>query len=84
MTRAARPDPFLYPPRGMEKAEAARYIGIGTTKFDELVGRGLPTITNYQAKSRAVWLTGFACVGRMFTVGVANHAGGSSAPCRAQ
>lgn len=41
MTRVARPDPFLYPPRGMERAEAARYLGIGTTKFDELVGRGV-------------------------------------------
>jgi predicted DNA-binding transcriptional regulator AlpA len=41
MTRPARQDPFLYPPRGMDRAEAARYLGIGTTKFDELVSRAV-------------------------------------------
>lgn len=30
-------DPFAYPPRGMSRVAAARYIGVGTTKFDELV-----------------------------------------------
>ena len=25
------------PPRGLSREEAARYIGVGTTKFDELV-----------------------------------------------
>jgi predicted DNA-binding transcriptional regulator AlpA len=33
-------DPIAYPPRGLGRAEAARYIGIGTTKFDELVSDG--------------------------------------------
>jgi len=37
MTRA---DPIAYPPRGLNREEAARYIGIGTTKFDELVADG--------------------------------------------
>lgn len=30
-------DAFAYPPRGMSREEAARYIGVGTTKFDEMV-----------------------------------------------
>lgn len=33
-------DPYSYPPRGMNREEAARYIGISTTKFDELVKDG--------------------------------------------
>lgn len=35
-----RPDPISYPPRGMSRDEAARYIGVGTTKFDEMVADG--------------------------------------------
>ncbi len=35
-----RPDPFSYPPRGLGIEEAARYLGIGRTKFTELVDRG--------------------------------------------
>lgn len=30
-------EPLTYPPRGMSREEAARYIGVGTTKFDEMV-----------------------------------------------
>ncbi|MCC2612645.1 hypothetical protein [Neorhizobium petrolearium] len=30
-------DAFSYPPRGMSREEAARYIGVGTMKFDEMV-----------------------------------------------
>lgn len=33
-------DPFAYPPRGMDRIEAARYIGVGPTKFDEMVADG--------------------------------------------
>lgn len=29
-----------YPPRGMGRVEAARYIGVGATKFDEMVADG--------------------------------------------
>jgi predicted DNA-binding transcriptional regulator AlpA len=29
-----------YPPRGFSRAEAATYIGVGTTKFDEMVADG--------------------------------------------
>lgn len=32
-----KPDAISYPPRGMNREEAARYIGVGPTKFDELV-----------------------------------------------
>lgn len=30
-------DAIAYPPRGLSRDEAARYIGVGTTKFDEMV-----------------------------------------------
>ncbi|CAN7396775.1 MULTISPECIES: helix-turn-helix transcriptional regulator [Neorhizobium] len=30
-------DALAYPPRGMSREEAARYVGVGTTKFDEMV-----------------------------------------------
>jgi predicted DNA-binding transcriptional regulator AlpA len=30
-------DSLYYPPRGMSRDEAARYIGVGATKFDEMV-----------------------------------------------
>lgn len=35
-----RADPIAYPPRGMSRDEASRYIGVGTTKFDEMVADG--------------------------------------------
>ena len=35
-----RSGPYSYPPRGMNREEAARYIGVSTTKFDELVKDG--------------------------------------------
>lgn len=40
MSRELRPDPLSYPPRGMSRDEAARYIGVSATKFDELVEDG--------------------------------------------
>ncbi|WP_316178243.1 MULTISPECIES: hypothetical protein [unclassified Bradyrhizobium] len=36
----ARPDPIAYAPRGMSREESARYIGVGSTKFDEMVADG--------------------------------------------
>ena len=33
-------DSFGYPPMGLSREEAARYIGIGSTKFDQLVKDG--------------------------------------------
>lgn len=38
MTRALS-DAFAYPPRGLSRDEAARYIGVSPTKFDDLVVR---------------------------------------------
>jgi len=35
-----RPDSTSYPPRGMSLDEAARYIGVGATKFDAMVADG--------------------------------------------
>lgn len=35
-----RPDSIAYPPRGMSRDEAARWVGVGTTKFDEMVADG--------------------------------------------
>ena len=37
---ALRPDPIAYPPRGMSRDEVARYVGVGVTKFDEMVADG--------------------------------------------
>lgn len=34
------PDAIAYPPRGMSREEAARYIGVGVTKFDQMVADG--------------------------------------------
>lgn len=33
-------DPVSYPPRGLSREEAARWVGLGTSKFDELVAAG--------------------------------------------
>lgn len=33
-------DPISYPPRGLSRDEAARWIGLGATKFDQLVKDG--------------------------------------------
>ncbi|MCK8779118.1 hypothetical protein M0654_03875 [Rhizobium sp. NTR19] len=33
-------DGLSYPPRGMSREEAARYVGVGTSKFAELVADG--------------------------------------------
>jgi predicted DNA-binding transcriptional regulator AlpA len=33
-------DSLSYPPRGMSRDEAARYVGVGATKFDEMVADG--------------------------------------------
>jgi hypothetical protein len=38
-----RSDSISYAPRGLSREEAARYVGVGATKFDELVvGRRMP------------------------------------------
>jgi excisionase family DNA binding protein len=40
MTAPSRSDPVAYPPRGLSRDEAARYVGVGVTKFDEMVADG--------------------------------------------
>ncbi|MBN9035502.1 MAG: hypothetical protein J0H53_05490 [Rhizobiales bacterium] len=51
---ALHPDGLAYPPRGMSREEAARYIGVGTTKFDQLVAdRRMPRPK--QIDGRVVW-----------------------------
>jgi predicted DNA-binding transcriptional regulator AlpA len=49
-----RPDPLAYPPRGMSREEAARYIGVGATKFDEMVSdRRMPQPK--RVDGRVIW-----------------------------
>lgn len=52
MSRAA--DSLSYPPRGLSREEAARYVGLGTTKFDELVKEGKMPKPK-RVGSRTVW-----------------------------
>ncbi len=35
-----KPDSIAYPPRGLSREEAARYVGVGTTKFEQMVSDG--------------------------------------------
>ncbi|WP_136617955.1 MULTISPECIES: hypothetical protein [Mesorhizobium] len=47
-------DALSYPPRGLSREEAARYIGVGPTLFDEMVADGRmprPKLIN----SRTIW-----------------------------
>jgi predicted DNA-binding transcriptional regulator AlpA len=49
-----RHDALSYCPRGLGREEAARYIGVGTTKFDELVAsRRMPKPKRIDG--RVVW-----------------------------
>lgn len=48
------PLPASLPPRGLSRAQAAAYIGVGCTKFDEMVGDGrMPRPKRID--SRCVW-----------------------------
>jgi len=50
----SRADPIAYPPRGLSREEAARYIGVGTSKFDELVSdRRMPKPK--RVDGRVIW-----------------------------
>ena len=52
MSRAG--DSLAYPPRGLSREEAARYIGVGATKFDEMVkDRRMPRPK--RVDGRTVW-----------------------------
>jgi predicted DNA-binding transcriptional regulator AlpA len=47
-------DAISYPPRGLSREEAARYIGVGSTLFDEMVADGrMPKPKSIN--SRAIW-----------------------------
>ncbi|MEA3534253.1 hypothetical protein [Rhizobium sp. CC-YZS058] len=47
-------DPVAYAPRGLSREEAARYIGVGTTKFDEMVSdRRMPKPK--RVDGRTIW-----------------------------
>lgn len=47
-------DAFAYPPRGMSRQEAARYIGVGLSKFDQMVAdRRMPKPKRLDG--RTVW-----------------------------
>lgn len=47
-------DALSYAPRGLSRDEAARYIGVGTTKFDEMVAdRRMPKPKKIDG--RVVW-----------------------------
>jgi predicted DNA-binding transcriptional regulator AlpA len=49
-----KPDPLSYPPRGLSREEAARYVGVSTGKFDEMVrDRRMPKPR--QVDMRTVW-----------------------------
>ncbi|MGT2467228.1 hypothetical protein ACVOMV_23390 [Mesorhizobium atlanticum] len=47
-------DPIAYPPRGLSRDEASRYVGVGPTLFDEMVAdRRMPRPK--RVNSRAIW-----------------------------
>lgn len=49
-----KPDPLAYPPRGMGREEAARYVGVSPTKFDEMVkDRRMPA--GKRVDGRVLW-----------------------------
>lgn len=49
-----KPDPNAYPPRGMSREQAAHYVGVGTTIFDELVAEKLMPKPR-TVRSRVIW-----------------------------
>jgi predicted DNA-binding transcriptional regulator AlpA len=47
-------DSISYPPRGLSREEAARYVGVGTTKFDQMVAdRRMPKPK--KVDGRVIW-----------------------------
>ena len=47
-------DAISYAPRGLSREEAARYVGVGSTLFDEMVADGRMPKPKH-INSRAVW-----------------------------
>ena len=50
----SRHDAIAYPPRGLCREEAATYVGVGITLFDEMVADGRMPKPK-RANSRVVW-----------------------------
>lgn len=51
---ALKSDPLSYPPRGLSREEAARYVGVGITKFDQMVAdRRMPKPK--KVDGRVIW-----------------------------
>jgi len=50
----ARSDPIVWPPRGMNRLEAARYVGVSPTKFDAMITDGLMPRPK-RAGGRVIW-----------------------------
>lgn len=49
-----KPDPLSYPPRGLSREEAARYVGVSPRLFDEMIAdRRMPKPR--QVNSRTIW-----------------------------
>jgi predicted DNA-binding transcriptional regulator AlpA len=49
-----KPDAISYPPRGLSREDAARYIGVGTHLFDQMVAdRRMPKPR--QIERRVIW-----------------------------
>jgi predicted DNA-binding transcriptional regulator AlpA len=49
-----RSDPISYPPRGLSREEAARYVGVSPRLFDEMIAdRRMPKPR--QVNSRTIW-----------------------------
>lgn len=46
--------PLSYPPRGLSREDAARYVGVGTSLFDRLVAEGRMPKPKHIGK-RVVW-----------------------------
>lgn len=54
MSRPVKPDPISYPPRGLSRDEAARYVGVSPTKFDLMVSdRRMPRPK--RVDGRVIW-----------------------------
>ncbi|MER8523735.1 MULTISPECIES: hypothetical protein [unclassified Mesorhizobium] len=47
-------DALSYPPRGLSREEAARYVGVGSTLFDDMVADGRMPRPKH-VNSRAIW-----------------------------
>ena len=47
-------DPLSYPPRGLSREEAARYVGVSPAKFDQMITEKIMPKPR-QAGGRIIW-----------------------------